>query len=73
MDVLNEEAAMFESPLVDSYPTSPLTVSLVTSNGTHNIELHLTSHAFLEILEVFQSWKMTKLAKCSVEFVYVVM
>lgn len=26
MDVLNEEEAMFESPLVDSYLTSPVTV-----------------------------------------------
>lgn len=28
MDVLNEEEAMFESPLVDSYLTSPVTVSV---------------------------------------------
>lgn len=27
MDLLNEEEAMFESPLVDSYLTSPVTVS----------------------------------------------
>lgn len=29
MDVLNEEEAMFESPLVDSYLSSPVTVSVV--------------------------------------------
>uniref|UniRef100_A0A8C5GAP6 Importin subunit alpha n=1 Tax=Gouania willdenowi TaxID=441366 RepID=A0A8C5GAP6_GOUWI len=29
VDVLNEEEAMFESPLVDSYPGSPVTVSSV--------------------------------------------
>lgn len=28
MDLLNEEEAMFESPLVDSYLTSPVTVSV---------------------------------------------
>lgn len=28
MDILNEEEAMFESPLVDSYLTSPVTVSV---------------------------------------------
>lgn len=31
MDLLNEEEAMFESPLVDSYLTSPVTVSVCVS------------------------------------------
>lgn len=35
MDVLNEEEAMFESPLVDSYLSSPVTVSVYIPNPTH--------------------------------------
>lgn len=34
MDILNEEEAMFESPLVDSYLSSPVTVSIDCSNTT---------------------------------------
>ncbi|XP_028316567.1 importin subunit alpha-7 [Gouania willdenowi] len=32
VDVLNEEEAMFESPLVDSYPGSPVTESVITKD-----------------------------------------
>lgn len=35
MDILNEEEAMFESPLVDSYLSSPATVSAYFLNDSH--------------------------------------
>lgn len=33
MDIVNEEEAMFESPLVDSYSSSPVTVSIYFPNN----------------------------------------
>lgn len=37
MDVLNEEEAMFESPLVDPFVSSPVTVSVCVSVGQSSL------------------------------------
>ncbi len=43
MDILNEEEAMFESPLVDSYLSSPVTVSVHFPNTTHTKQTNYIS------------------------------
>lgn len=44
MDILNEEEAMFESPLVDSYLNSPVTVSVNYLNATYTTQTKRGSH-----------------------------
>lgn len=52
MDVLNEEEAMFESPLVDSYLSSPVTVSVYFPITSHTTQTKRGSHRTVVIILV---------------------
>lgn len=65
MDVLNEEEAMFESPLVDSYLTSPATVSpppaCYSTHSCRNQRGDCSSWAFFSPFSILQVVKASAL------------
>lgn len=64
MDVLNEEEAMFESALVDSYLTSPVTVSPPACYSTHSCRNQQRIVLRGLVLARFPSCRLLKHRRC---------
>lgn len=58
MDILNEEEAMFESPLLDSYLTSPATVSVCCVRATYTRQAKRVSLRKLWSFIIFKLYRL---------------
>lgn len=64
MDILNEEEAMFESPLLDSYLTSPVTVSVCVSSSCLLLNTLVQEPVFFMAFFLAAAWTVLHPAGC---------